>query len=79
MHTETVKVFQSGNSQAVRLPKKFRFKSNKVFIHREGNKIILTEKPTSWEGFSEGFNGGFSEDFSVDGALPNDTKRKEFE
>ncbi len=38
----------------------------------EASKIIRTEKPTSWEGFSEGFNGGFSEDFSVNGALPNE-------
>ncbi len=48
---ETAKVFQNGRSQAVRLPKEFRFKSQEVFIHREGAKIILSEKPYSWDNF----------------------------
>ena len=38
-------VFQSGNSQAVRLPKEFRFKSKTVEIFRRGNEVILREKP----------------------------------
>jgi antitoxin VapB len=41
-HT-TAKVFQSGNSQAVRMPKEFRFKSKQVEIERRGNEIILRE------------------------------------
>lgn len=36
-------VFTSGNSQAVRLPKKFRFKSKKVEILKRDNEIILRE------------------------------------
>ncbi len=42
--TETT-VFQSGNSQAVRLPKEFRFKSKTVEIFRRGNEVVLREKP----------------------------------
>ncbi len=42
--TETT-VFQSGNSQAVRLPKDFRFKSKTVEIFRRGNEVVLREKP----------------------------------
>lgn len=38
-------VFQSGNSQAVRLPKDFRFKSKTVEIFRRGNEVVLREKP----------------------------------
>lgn len=38
-------VFQSGNSQAVRLPKEFRFSSKTVEIFRRGNEIVLREKP----------------------------------
>ena len=38
-------VFQSGNSQAVRLPKEFRFSSNTVEIFRRGNEVVLREKP----------------------------------
>ena len=38
-------VFQSGNSQAVRLPKEFRFSSKTVEIFRRGNEVVLREKP----------------------------------
>jgi antitoxin VapB len=38
-------VFQSGNSQAVRLPKAFRFTSKTVEIFRRGNEVVLREKP----------------------------------
>lgn len=41
---KTAKVFRSGNSQAVRLPKQFRLKSSEVEIYRRGNEIILREK-----------------------------------
>ena len=42
--TETT-VFQSGNSQGVRLPKEFRFGSKTVEIFRRGNEVVLREKP----------------------------------
>ena len=77
MKVETVRVFQSGNSQAVRLPKKFRFKSNTVCIHKEDNRIILTERPSSWDGFREGLGEGLSDDFSTESVLTNDGERKE--
>jgi antitoxin VapB len=35
------RVFQSGNSQAVRLPKEFRFNADQVEIFRQGNDIVL--------------------------------------
>ncbi len=41
------RVFQSGNSQAVRLPKEFRFKSDQVEIFRQGDDIVLRERPAS--------------------------------
>lgn len=37
------RVFQSGNSQAVRLPKKFRVKSKELEIFRRGDEIVLRE------------------------------------
>jgi antitoxin VapB len=40
----TARVFKSGNSQAVRLPKQFRFKSKEVEIFRRGKEIVLREK-----------------------------------
>lgn len=35
------KIFKSGRSQAVRLPKEFRFEGTEVGIHREGNRVVL--------------------------------------
>jgi antitoxin VapB len=38
------RVFKSGNSQAVRLPKKFRVNSKELEISRRGDEIVLREK-----------------------------------
>jgi antitoxin VapB len=40
----TARVFRSGNSQAVRLPKEFRLKAKEVEIFRRGDEIVLREK-----------------------------------
>jgi antitoxin VapB len=40
----TAKVFRSGNSQAVRLPKEFRFSGQEVDIFRRGEEVVLREK-----------------------------------
>ncbi len=40
----TAKVFRSGNSQAVRLPKAFQIKSKEVEIFRRGDEIVLRER-----------------------------------
>jgi antitoxin VapB len=49
--TKTAKLFTTGRSQAVRLPKEFRFEGSEVFIRKEGDEVILSEKPVSWEDF----------------------------
>ena len=41
----TAKLFKHGGSQAVRLPKAFRFKGTEVAIEKQGNKVILKAKP----------------------------------
>ena len=41
------RIFQSGNSQAVRLPKEFRFEVDQVEIFRRGDEVILRERPVS--------------------------------
>ena len=46
---DTAKLFQTGRSQAVRLPKAFRMPGKEVRIHREGNKIILEPLSASWD------------------------------
>jgi len=45
---ETAKVFWSGRSQAVRLPKEFRFDGNEVRIRRHGAAVILEPILTEW-------------------------------
>jgi len=40
----TAKVFKSGNSQAVRLPKAFRVQSKEMEISRRGDEIVLRER-----------------------------------
>ena len=39
---DIAKVFMSGRSQAVRIPKKYRFDTSEVQIQKKGNKIILS-------------------------------------
>ena len=48
---ETAKIFMNGRSQAVRLPAKYRFEGNKVFVRRDDNTgdVILSAKPGSWD------------------------------
>jgi len=41
------KVFKSGNSQAVRLPKEFRFNVSEVEIFKRGNELVLRQKTTN--------------------------------
>ena len=38
---KTAKIFQNGRSQAVRLPKDFRFDGDEVFVHKVGNAVVL--------------------------------------
>jgi antitoxin VapB len=45
----SARVFKSGNSQAVRLPKEFRFQSEEVEIFRRGDEVVLREKSKGME------------------------------
>lgn len=47
------RVFQSGNSQAVRLPKAFQVHSRRVSIERRGDEIVLREIPQTMAEFLE--------------------------
>ncbi len=59
---ETAKVFWSGRSQAVRLPKNFRFDTDKVRIRRHGNSLVLEPVATDWAWLDE-IVGKLDEDF----------------
>ncbi len=49
--SQIARIFKNGQSQAVRLPKAFRFNSKEVFIRKEGENVIISPKPDSWEDF----------------------------
>lgn len=44
----TAKVFTTGRSQAVRIPKAYRFACDEVLIERDGERVILTPRMRSW-------------------------------
>lgn len=59
---QTARVFRSGRSQAVRLPKEFRFDTETVLVHREGSSVILEPNHQWPEGYVESF-AGLPDDF----------------
>lgn len=63
---ETAKLFQNGKSQAVRLPKKYRFSGDKVIIKRMGNAVVLLPYEDNWETLFNSLEQ-FSDDFMSDG------------
>lgn len=59
---QTAKLFINGSSQAVRLPKEFRFIGNEVYAQKVGETVILVPKDKVWETFIEGIKG-FTDDY----------------
>jgi antitoxin VapB len=45
------KIFYTNRSQAVRLPKDFQFSTTEVYIRRQGENVILSPRPTSWDDY----------------------------
>ena len=70
------RVFQSGNSQAVRLPKEFRFDVDQVEVTREGDAVILRPRAGQrprWASLRAALERGLSDDFMAEGReQPND-------
>lgn len=72
------KVFRSGNSQAVRIPKNLRFRSPKVEITKRGDEIVLREQPANLAAAFE-LLAGLSPDFFKGGRRqPKRDKRAGF-
>lgn len=59
---DIAKIFENGRSQAVRLPKEYRFDNEEVFVKRIGEMVVLIPKDKIWDIFLEGLDE-FSEDF----------------
>ncbi len=45
------KLFMNNRSQAVRLPKDFQFKTDEVFIRKEGEDLVLSPRPSDWSSY----------------------------
>lgn len=63
---KTAKVFRSGNSQAVRIPKEFHLEDDEVEIRRTGDSIVLRPKKRTWAALFESLDR-FTEDFMAEG------------
>jgi antitoxin VapB len=66
---EKAKVFRNGRSQAVRIPARYRFETNEVYIRRDpqNGDLILSQSPGSWEELFAALDKvGFPEDFMTD-------------
>jgi antitoxin VapB len=72
----TSKVFTSGNSQAIRLPKEYQVKDKELFIQKIGKTIILFPKKNPWESFEESLTE-FSDDFLADGRQQPDQQKRD--
>jgi antitoxin VapB len=71
---KTAKVFKSGNSQAVRLPKEFRLEGDEVYLKKMNNVLILIPKDDPWSSLVNSLDC-FSTDFMAERIQPDVEKR----
>jgi antitoxin VapB len=65
---QTAKIFVSGRSQAVRLPKEFRFEEAEVFVRRDtvSGDVVLSRKPSNWQGLLDVVSQNTNDEFLVE-------------
>jgi len=73
---KTAKLFQNGQSQAVRLPKEFRFEGEEVFIKKTGNVVMLIPMTHSWDSLL-GSLDKFTPDFMTERDQPQQQARED--
>lgn len=74
---QQAKLFMNGQSQAVRLPKEFRFKGDSVAIKRIGNVVALLPLEMPWDTLLDSLSM-FSSDFMDERNQPPVDVREEF-
>jgi antitoxin VapB len=74
---QQAKLFQNGQSQAVRLPKEFRFDGNSVGIKRIGKSVVLFPPDAPWDTLFDSLEQ-FTPDFMNDRKQPLLEEREEF-
>jgi antitoxin VapB len=73
---KTAKLFQNGQSQAVRLPKEFRFEDDHVFVKKSGNVVVLIPAKNSWDTLIQSLDK-FSDDFIAERKQSKVQKRED--
>jgi antitoxin VapB len=73
---DTARIFPSGRSQAVRLPKEYRFKGKEVVIKHFGNGVLLIPVDTSWS-MLEAALQEFEPGFIMEREQPEEQEREE--
>jgi antitoxin VapB len=72
---DTAKLFAAGRSQAVRLPKEYRFDADEVCIARVGELVILYPRKKGWDVLEAGIRR-FTDDFLADRAQARLAERR---
>lgn len=72
----TAKIFENGRSQAVRLPKEFRFSSDEVAINKIGDIVVLMPLDNKWSGLFASLDL-FSDDIFENGRVPQGVQERE--
>jgi antitoxin VapB len=73
---KVAKLFQNGHSQAVRLPKEFRFEGTEVYVKKIGNAVLLLPYDDPWQPLFESLDK-FSEDFMQERNQPTNQTRED--
>jgi antitoxin VapB len=73
---DTAKIFKNGKSQAIRLPKEYRFQGSKVYIKQVGNAVVLLPENDSWQTLIESLTQ-FSDDFMLERQQPPAQERED--
>jgi antitoxin VapB len=73
---KTAKLFKNGDSQAVRLPKEFRFAGDEVLIKRVGSAVVLLPKARSWDTLIQSLDK-FPSDFMSAREQPQEVERRD--
>jgi antitoxin VapB len=68
---DTAKLFKNGQSQAVRLPKAFRFEGDQVYLKRVGNGVLLLPFEDRWQLLWDSLDG-FTDDFMLERNQPTE-------
>lgn len=74
---DTAKLFQNGRSQAVRLPKEYRFEGDEVILKRVGEGVLLLPKNNHWSNLLASLEK-FDADFQIERDQPSGQQERDW-